>query len=101
MRAYLRGATTNGKCGGLTLMWRAVWCVIMVVMATRRLTIEFEEGGLPRGRVVGADGCDAEFTGWVDLAAAIERARERATPRNGSPAPRDEGSCLPDMSARG
>ena len=45
-------------------------------MARCRLVLEFEEGVLPVGRVVGVDcGCVFEFCGWADLAGAIERAR--------------------------
>jgi hypothetical protein len=49
-------------------------------MPTRRLIIELEPSALPRGRVVGIGGEEIEFAGWVELAAAVERAR-------GAPAP--------------
>jgi hypothetical protein len=49
-------------------------------MPTRRLIIELEASALPHGRVVGIRGEEIEFTGWVELAAAVERAR-------GAPAP--------------
>ncbi|HEY7151976.1 MAG TPA: hypothetical protein VH391_09870 [Solirubrobacterales bacterium] len=44
-------------------------------MATRRLVIELEESALPRGRVLDVDGEHIAFVGWVELAAALERAR--------------------------
>jgi hypothetical protein len=49
--------------------------VRMSGMVASRLVLEFEEGEFPRGRVVGVDGCGVEFSGWVELAAAIERGR--------------------------
>jgi hypothetical protein len=41
----------------------------------RRLIVEIEEGPLPRGRVLHEAGNEYAFTGWVELAAAIESAR--------------------------
>ena len=41
----------------------------------QRLTIEIEDSSLPRGRVVGEDGREQSFTGWIELAAAIDAAR--------------------------
>lgn len=44
-------------------------------MPTRRLVIELDAGALPRGRVIDADGKARGFSGWVELAATLERAR--------------------------
>jgi hypothetical protein len=59
--------------------------VIMGGVAIRRLIIELEEGTLPVGRVVGADGRRIAFAGWSELAAALEEGR-------GAPAERYDAS---------
>jgi hypothetical protein len=43
---------------------------------TQRLTIDLQQGGLPCGSVTSASGQSYCFTGWMELAAAIEQARE-------------------------
>ena len=55
----------------------AAWvsAAIMSAVATRRLIVELEASTLPRGRVIVGDGRGISFTGWVELAAAIEQAR--------------------------
>ncbi|MDQ2675549.1 MAG: hypothetical protein M3Y34_01970 [Actinomycetota bacterium] len=47
------------------------------------LRLELESGSEPiSGRLVAADGAEVEFTGWLELAAAIERhAQPEATGR--------------------
>jgi hypothetical protein len=50
-------------------------------MTTKRLTIELDEGALPRGRILMADGGELSFAGWVQLAAAIDEARGAAPRR--------------------
>jgi hypothetical protein len=44
-------------------------------VAIQRLTIEIEDSPLPRGHVVGEGGREQSFTGWIELAAAIDAAR--------------------------
>jgi hypothetical protein len=44
-------------------------------VAIQRLTIEIDDSPLPRGRVVGEGGRERSFTGWIELAAAIDAAR--------------------------
>jgi hypothetical protein len=61
-------------------MREGVASTMIAAMPTRRLIIELEATALPRGRVVGIRGEEIEFAGWVELVAAVERAR-------GAPAP--------------
>jgi hypothetical protein len=72
--------------GVQTPMSEGVASTMIAAMPTRRLIIELESSALPRGRVVGIRGEEIEFAGWVELAAALERARAgptRSEPRSG------------------
>jgi hypothetical protein len=60
-------------------MRERVASAMIAAMPTQRLIIELEPSVLPRGRVVGIRGEEIEFAGWVELAAAVERARGAPT----------------------
>jgi hypothetical protein len=42
---------------------------------TRRVLVDFEGSELPEGEVIAPSGCRTAFTGWIELAAALEAAR--------------------------
>jgi hypothetical protein len=55
----------------------------------KRISLEIEDGRVPCGRVIDEAGSSVEFSGWVGLAAAIDRVRgvppvSDATIRGGS-----------------
>jgi hypothetical protein len=41
----------------------------------KRISLEIEDGRVPCGRVLDETGRSVEFSGWVGLAAAIDRVR--------------------------
>jgi hypothetical protein len=44
-------------------------------MTMKRIVLEIEDGRVPCGRVLDEAGRGVEFSGWVGLAAAIDRVR--------------------------
>jgi hypothetical protein len=40
---------------------------------TDRVTVEFEPGEPIQGRMLGADGSEQRFRGWLELCAALDR----------------------------
>jgi hypothetical protein len=55
----------------------------------RRLVVELEQGSPPSGRVTAADGSSTRFTGWTELAQALEADAESA----GEPAGDQDGDA--------